>query len=268
MNIFDYSNYRSFLCDYLKNQPKKGHGLRSKWATAIGCQVAYVSHVMNEKNDFSLEQIESLSRHLGLSKEETEFFIFLAEKERAGTIQLKNFFTNILQEKIKLREDVRNRMKIKENLSIEDQAVYYSKWYYSAIHMALTIPSLQTGAELSKYFNLSLTIINDCLHFLETKGMIRLSRQKYIVVGAFLHLSRNSPLFYAQQNFYRHKAIESIFRNSDEDLHFASCFSISESDVKKVKDVLLSAIEKSTNIIKPSKEEKIYAICMDYFEFK
>lgn len=268
MNLFEFNQYRDYLQKFLHLSHNKGHGLRGIWAKEMGCQIAYVSHVLNGKNNLSLEQAEALSRHLGHSKEETEYFILLVEKERAGTVSLKKFFQNQINLKLNQREEVRSRMKINESLSVEDQAIYYSKWHYSAIHMALTIPDYQTAQSLSAYFNLDLSVVNECLHFLESKALIKLIGKKFQVVGAFLHLNRNSPLFYGQQIFYRHKAIESIYKNRNEDIHFSSLFSISENDVKKIQSVFLDAIEKSTQIIKPSKEEKLYSINLDLFEFK
>lgn len=269
ISIFDFSDYRTYLKQLLKSYPKKGHGVRSVWAQALSCQVAFVSHVMNGLYDFSIEQGEALSRHLAFNKDETEYFLLLLQKERAGTHELKKFYTQLIQEKLTERENVRERMKIKENLSVEDQAIYYSKWLYSAIHILLTIPDFQTSPEkIAEYFNTPLVTVREILDFLETRKLIILKNGRYLVQNNFLFINKDSPLFSHQQSFWRQKAIESIYQNNPEDIHFASIFTISEMDLKKVKEILLSSIEDSTEVIKPSKEEKLYSICMDLFEVK
>ncbi|WP_413290968.1 TIGR02147 family protein [Bdellovibrio sp. HCB337] len=267
--IFDFSDYRAYLKGLLKSYPKKGHGVRSVWAQALNCQVAFVSHVLNGLYDFSIEQGEALTRYLAFSKDETEYFLLLLQKERAGTHELKKFYTQLIQEKISEREDIRKRMKIKENLSVEDQAIYYSKWLYSATHILLTIPEFQTSPEkIAQYFNTPLVTIREILEFLETRKLIVLKNGRYLVQDSYIFINKDSPLFSHQQSFWRQKAIEAIYQNNREDIHFASIFTISESDLKKVKEILLKSIEETTEIIKPSKEEKLYSICMDLFEVK
>ncbi len=269
LSIFDFKSYRDYLKKFLRTQPKNGHGIRTLWAEAMGCQIAFVSHVLNGHYEISIEQAEGLARYIALNKDETEYFILLVQKDRAGTHQLKIFFEKLISEKIEQRENIRNRMKIKNNLSIEDQAIYYSKWLYSAVHIVLTIPEFQSSPEfIAKYFNQNLFSIRQILDFLETRQLIKNNNGIYNVENNFLFINKDSPLFSHQQSFWRQKAIESIYKNNKEDIHFASLFTVSVSDIKKIKDILLKSIEETTDIIKPSKEEKLYSICMDMFEVR
>ncbi len=267
ISVFNFEKYRDFLNEILQEQPKKGHGVRSVWAKAMGCQIAFVSHVLRGLYHLSAEQGESLARHLGLSKEETEYFILLIQRERAGTHHLEKFFREIIREKASERENIRRRMKIKENLSLEDQAIYYSKWLYSAVHMALTIPLFASSVDkIATYFDTPLTTIREILEFLETRGLISLSAGKYKVEKNLLFINKNSPFFSHQQVFLRQKAIDSIYKNNPEEIHFASIFTVAEKDVKKIKEILLKSIEQTTEVIKPSKEEKLYSLSLDLFE--
>jgi uncharacterized protein (TIGR02147 family) len=266
LSVFEYSDYRAYFLDYLRAQPKKGRGLRGEWARIAGCQIAYVSHVLGGKNDFSLEQAEAISRHLGHTKDEQEYFLLLVQKARAGTEGLRQFFQNSLNEKLNGYHNLRQRMKIKENLKIEDQAIYYSKWYYGAIHMIVTIPEYRTAVAIADYFSLPLAETKKYLEFLETRQLIEQKAGVYSVRGQFLHIGKDSPHFYHQQITWRHRAIDSINRNDPEDIHFASCFSVSRADVKKLRTLLSNAIEKTTDVIKPSREEQLYSICLDFFK--
>lgn len=269
ISVFDFFEYRAYLKQLLRTYPKKGHGVRSQWAEVMGCQVAYVSHVLNAHYELSVEQGEALSRHLALNKEEIEYFLLLIQKERSGTHQLKKFYLQLINEKIEQRENIRARMKIKDNLSVEDQAIYYSNWLYSAVHILLTIPHFQNQPEkIAEYFNTPLAKIRDVLHFLESRKLILLKEGRYVLGNSYMFINKDSPLFSHQQSFWRQKAVESIYQNKPDDVHFASVFTLSEVDVAKVKEVLLKAIESTTEIIKPSKEEKLCTICLDFFELK
>lgn len=267
--IFDFSDYRAYLNALLKSYPKKGHGVRSVWAQKMNCQIAYVSHVLNGLYDLSTEQGESLARHLGFNKEETEFFLLLIQTERAGTQHLKKFYRQLTNEILLQRENVRKRMKIKDSLDIEDQAIYYSNWLYAAVHMILTIPEYQVSPEkIATYFNTPLSKIREILEFLQTRNLVLLTNGRYSLVGKYLFINKHSPLFSNQQSFWRQKAIESIYQNNLDDIHFSSIFTVSESDLKKLKNILLKSVEDTTELINPSKEEKLYSICLDLFEVK
>ena len=84
--------------------------------------------------------------------------------------------------------------------------------------------------------------------------------------GPFLHIGKDSPLFYHQQVSWRQRTIEAVYRNEPEEIHFASCFTISTMDVKKLRTMLVETIQSTTEVIKPSREEKLYSICLDFFE--
>ncbi len=269
VTVFDFSDYRAFLKQLLKTHPKKGHGVRSVWAKAMNCQVAFVSHVLNGLYDFSIEQAEALSRFVGFNEDETEFFLLLVQQERAGTHQLKKFYSQLIHKKLTKRENVRDRMKIKDNLSLEDQAIYYSNWIYQAVYILLTIPEFQNSPDqIAEYFHTPLTKIREVLEFLETRKLIVFEDGRWTVQNMFLFIDKRSPLFSHHQASWRQKAIESIYQNLQEEIHFSSVFTISETDVVRVRELFLKVIESSTNIIKPSKEEKLFSICIDFFEVK
>jgi uncharacterized protein (TIGR02147 family) len=268
-SIFLFKDYKKYLLDFLENQPQRGRGLRGKWAEAAGCQLAYVSHVLGGPPHFSLEQAESISRFVGHSQEETEYFLLLVEKARAGTASLKQFFQHLIEAKLEYYHNLRNRMKIQASLKLEDQAIYYSRWHYAAIHMILTIPEYQTAVAISEYFSMPLVKVKEYLSFLVTRHLAEEATSgRYSVKEQFLHIGKESPLFPHQQVTWRHKAIESIYNKDANAIHFASCFSLSARDIAKIKDILGQTIEDTTEVIKPSKEEKLFSICLDFFELR
>jgi uncharacterized protein (TIGR02147 family) len=265
-SVYEYSNYKKYLNEYIRSQPKNGRGIKRKWAEIAGCQVAYVSHVLVGEYNFSSEQAEAISKSLGLSLDEQEFVILLLQLERAGTQSLKDFYSKIIIEKREKHSTLRARMSIKENLTLEDQAIYYSKWYYSAIHMILTIAEYRTPESISEYFDLPLSLVRDVLRFLLEKNFVGFQKKNYNVTGPFLHIGKDSPLINQHHYNWRTQALKSLAVEKESDLHFASCFSISKEDMAKLKSMITRHIQESAEMIKPSKEEKLMALCIDLFE--
>src|ERR1700733_19454 len=96
-SVFDYKEYKRYLRDFIRSQPSGGHGLRSKIAEALSCHITYVSQVLNKGAHFSLEQADELSRFLGHTKDEGNYFLLLVQVERAGTTSLKNKFKDQIE---------------------------------------------------------------------------------------------------------------------------------------------------------------------------
>ena len=85
VSIFDYSDYKVFTTDWIDAAPNHGRGLRAQIAEFIGCQVAYVSHVLANERHFSLEQAEALTRFMKLRDDEastSRFSLSLLAQER------------------------------------------------------------------------------------------------------------------------------------------------------------------------------------------
>lgn len=212
------------------------------------------------------EQAEAIARFIGLNEAELDYFLTLILKERAGTTHLKNFYLNAIKEKQHAHSNLRSRVKIKESLSVEDQAHYYSKWYIGAIHMLVTIPQYRTVDAIAKYLNLPIKKVREAVEFLNSRSILELVKNEYIVKGPFLHLEKGSPLLISHHTNWRLQAIQSMSNEKEFDLHFSSCFTLSEDDLKKIRTKLSSYIEELSEVIKPSNEEKIYCLNMDYFE--
>ena len=97
MNIYIYSNYSTFLRNYIKGLPKNGRGEINRIAENLRVHPTLVSQVLGGSKDFSLEQAHILSKYLGLNSMESDYFLLLVQKARAGTTDLKNYFSGNMQ---------------------------------------------------------------------------------------------------------------------------------------------------------------------------
>jgi uncharacterized protein (TIGR02147 family) len=261
--IFDYLDYKEYLNKMADSQPR---GFKKKIAELSGCQTAYVSHVLNGHAHFSWEQAEAISTGIGHSEDEKEYFLLVLNYSNAGTPSLKKFIKARLDRIREVRLSIKERVKVKETLSREDQAKYYSAWYYAAVHVLLTIPRFQNKDLISTYLKISPKLTTEVLDFLMSVGLAVKSGNKFVAGSAKIHLEKSSPLISKHHTNWRMLAIRSFENEVDDDLHFSSVFTLTEKDASQIRDILLKSIEHSVSIIKDAKEDVAMAMTLDFFK--
>jgi uncharacterized protein (TIGR02147 family) len=265
-NPFDHRDYKVYLLALIATYPNQGRGVRKGLAEALRCQVAYVSHVLAGAYHFSPEQAEAAARFFGLSPEESEYLVLLVAFNRAGTHELRAFYERILGTRVAEHQSLKTRVKIKETLDREDQAIYYSHWYYGAIHMLLTIPEFRTRDGVSRRLGLSARRTAEVLDFLVSRGLARKDGGTYLPTNAVIHLEGDSPLIARHHSNWRMTAAASLGDEKPSDLHYSGVVTCSVEDLPRVRERIARCLEECMEIIKPSKEERLAGLCLDWFE--
>jgi uncharacterized protein (TIGR02147 family) len=263
--VFDYRNYKNYLNERIINAPSKGRGLKRKMATFLGCQTAFISQVLNQHVNFSLEQAIRLNEFWSHNQEESRFFLLLVQYERAGTLELQQFFEEEMKLILKKRENLKERLDIKDSLDDKNQLIYYSVWYYAAVHICLSIPDYQTPRRIAQYLGLPLKQIQEALEFLVETGLARQKGSRYEIGLTRIHLDKTSFLIRRHHTNWRNQAISSIDRNEHGDLHYSNVLSISREDIPRVKEIFVKAVEEAREIIKVSPEEEVQVLTLDFF---
>jgi len=267
LSVYEYQDYKKYLLHWLDRAPNGGRGRRKQLAEAIGCQTPFITHVLGGDYHFSLEQAEACSRWLGFNDSETEYFILLVIKQRAGTKSLENLISKQLSQRRATETVLKKRLNIKDQMSTADQLIYYSNWYYAAIHMACLIPQLQTVEALEKYFQLPLPQVTAALEFLTEHKLVEEYRSRYRVLKPVLHLERESPLLVQHHTQWRLKAIDAFLRKRNADLFYSGVISLSKEDFDWVRERLSQLLEEVVSRVKESKDETLACINFDWFEF-
>jgi uncharacterized protein (TIGR02147 family) len=248
--------------------PREGHGVRSQLAQAMGCQLAYLSQVLKGEAHLSLEQAEAANRFLGHGRDESNFFFLLIQLARAGTPALREH----LREEMKLAQEkwlsLHDRLEIKKALSAEDQAIYYGAWYYAAIHVALSIPELQTKEALSARFALPLTRVSQVLDFLLSSGLAVRDHGRFKIGNSRIHLDKGSPLIIQHHTHWRVRSLLAFEHEESDELHYSSVITLSRKDIARIKGILVQAIKESDVLMRQSKEEEICGLAMDLFRLR
>jgi uncharacterized protein (TIGR02147 family) len=127
--IFEYSDYRLFLEDFLLAAKSRGAPITyEELGRKVGfTSKGFVTQIIQRKSNIPETKIQAFGSALGLKKKESEFFELLVRFDQAKTHRLKN-------------EKIRNltfRFKNRIQHIGPDKYDFYSAWYYSAIRSLL-----------------------------------------------------------------------------------------------------------------------------------
>ncbi|MES2768956.1 MAG: TIGR02147 family protein [Bdellovibrionota bacterium] len=265
IDVINYKKYKKYLADKVDHDSKLTKGLRLKLCDHIGCQPSYLSQVLNGNPQFTLEQAHLINSFFMHNKLEAKYFLLLVQMERAGTKNLKDFFSEQIEEILESRFDLKKRLKETDEIPDEARHRYYSTWYYSAIHIILAIPEFQDIDSIAKRFNLPPQIVKDAIQFLDETGLIKSEKGVYVLTNKTIHLERNSVFIHQHHINWRSQALQSAEKNLPTDMHYSNTCSIARKDFPKIKEIFLKAIEDARTVIRPSKDEELYAITLDVF---
>jgi DNA-binding GntR family transcriptional regulator len=135
----------------------------------------------------------------------------------------------------------------------------------SAIHIALTIPELRSLDALTSRFRVSSERVLKALNTLLALGLAEKKGTLYFPLSKTLHAGRGSATLRQHHSNWRLNAVESLARESAEELHYTSVVSLARDDVVRIRETLVRAIEDVRNVVKPSQEEDLYCYTLDLF---
>ncbi len=265
--IFDYRDYKKYLNAALSTEGA-GRGSRSRLAEVLRCQTAFISHVLNANSHFSPEHAIVISRFLNHTPEEQRYFLLLVSLGRAGSKPLEEFYRSQIDETQRKRTQIKERITTDQTLRPEAQMRYYSAWYYSAIHVATSVPDYQTRDALSAALGLAPGLVSECLEFLVECGLVIEKKGRFLIGPVRIHLGADSPMISKLHANWRLQALQSLERpvsSSAMDLHYSTVLTLSHSDVTRVRETLLRAIDETERIFRPAAEEVVYCVGMDWF---
>ena len=263
-NVFHFNSYVDFLNSVAESKGKRG-GVKTALAEAMGSHPAYLSRVLADQAHLNLEQAEKIAAFLKLESDERKYFFFLVEEARAGNAQVKKFFQDELEEIRKRRLNIKDRIPLSEAISPQDQAIYYSAWYYAAIHVLVSIKKFASENAIAEVLHLSPPLIREAISFMERIGVVQRSESGLGVGPRHLHLDKTSPLLRQHHFNWRQRAIQALDNQNEKDLRYSSVFSLSEKDASEIKDKMMGHLKEYLEQISKSPEETVYAFSFDFF---
>jgi uncharacterized protein (TIGR02147 family) len=136
ISIFQYTNYRTYLKDLFKEKKDKEKFTYRKFAELAGVNSSsWLLLLIKGKKNLTSDSAIRISRALGHTPEETEYFENLVHFTQAKTVESKNYFFTQLAD-IKKKSCKKDRLNVK--FITEDQYEYYNKWYHPVIRSLVT----------------------------------------------------------------------------------------------------------------------------------
>lgn len=266
MSVFEYGDYKRCVNDWVQAQPKAGYGVYSRMAEQLGTNSVVISQTFKGDRDLNLEQAAKLCQFMGLGTFETDYFLLLVQKARAGTHELKQILTRQLGEIRNRGQALKNRVK-HEQLTDEDKALFYSNWYFIATWLAATIPQYSSLRNLSQHFRVPENVLAEVLRFLLDKGLLVKKGTGFDFGVNVTHVPHDSPYVNKHHLNWRMKALQAMDQRKESNLHYTAPMSMSHEVRGKIRDEIVQFIQKQTKVVADSPSEALVCLNIDLFDY-
>ena len=144
MNLFEHTSYKDLIKDKITNLKQ----LNSKYtfdglAMSMNVHKPYLSKVLNQKGNFSSDQLFNCSQYLKLTETEKQYFLLLYE-ENSSTLPERKGSLNESLDKIR-RKALKSSSIYNEDESADNSlhmTNYFIDPFYPLIHMFLLVKKI------------------------------------------------------------------------------------------------------------------------------
>lgn len=263
--IFDFDDYKKYVIQAIENRAKYERGPKSKLAEAMGCRPAYLSQVLNDSQDLSAEQAQAANQFFGHTLPESRYFLNLVLLSRAGTPELRSYYQDELKKQKEERLVLKYRVNVSRILSENDQARYYSSWYYAAIHVIVSLKKIKSKEQIAIELGLPLATVNEVLEFLIQIDLIKPQGAGFVQGETNLYLDSKSPFITKHHTNWRVKAIQVLDQKNQQRVNYSGIITCSEEDAGKIQELMIQTVQKIRSIVKESKDETLLVYTLDLF---
>lgn len=271
MTIFEFEDYKKFVDARIKDYPSGGRGVFKLMAEAMKVPRSTLSQVFNGDRDLTFEQAIDLAGFLELSVLETEFFMALVERSRAGNARLRAFAEKKIETLREKSKTLSGRIVKKIYVTDKEKNAFYSEWYYSAIRLLCSVPELDSVPALSAHLGLPLGRTKQVMEFLLGCGLIVQEKNGYKIGPSSTHIGNEDPLVFRHHQNWRQQAIRRFTEYpylEDDELCFTMPCTTDPDTMAKLRKSLLDAIVKITEQIDASKEAHLAFMNIDLLRVK
>lgn len=265
MSIFEFNDYKAFLRKYITGLPKKGRGEINKIAEHIRVHPTFISQVLRGDKDLTADHAYHLCSFLGLPAMESDYFLFLVQRDRAATAEFKNYYKRKIEELKKASLHIANRMPEHRRLSDQERAVFYSNWIYIYVWLFTSLDDGQTLDAVADRLGVSRAKASEILGFLKGAGLCAEEKGKFVMKTQLMHLEQGSPFLSRHHLNWRMKAMQRTDDLTEQELMFTSPISISREDFGRIREILVEVIKKTSPMIKDSPAEDVACLNLDLF---
>lgn len=271
MNLFEYTSYKKLIKDKVSDMKQ----LNSKYtfdglALSMNVHKPYLSKVLNQKGNFTSDQLFKCCQYLKLSETEKNYFLMLYEENTSSLPDRKNALNDGLD---KLRRKV---LKSSSIYNEDDSAAsslqmtnYFIDPYYPLIHMFLLVKKFRENTELiADRLGLSKEKLGEYVESLHNLNIIEKRGKEITVQKEFVRLPENSHMITAFRSLSKIKSLEKINQTSiDNYLSMHVFFTADELGRNKIQKLFLEFLEEAKKIADKSKSEEVLQLNFDLLKW-
>lgn len=265
MKIFSSPDLTVIIKRYIKNLPRNGRGEVTRIAASLGVSTTLVSQVLNGERFFTPEQGQRLCSYLGLSALETDHILFIIQRDRAATKELKNFWTAKLETICEQAKKVASRVSVDRELTDQEKAIFYSSPIYSAICLFVTIGERgKSIIEIAERFEMTRAKTSEMLRFLTKSGLCVVEDDHYKMGLQKTHLEADSPFLARYHSSWRLRAIQRSENLGADELMYTAPVSLSKKDFDILREELVIYIQNFLKRVHDSPAEEVACLNLDF----
>lgn len=268
LNLFSYSDYRSYIKVWLKESKRHKSSNLTKLAHVIQVHPTFLSQVVLGGKDLSLEQAALMCRHFEFTKLEQEYFFVLIQIDKAGSSLLQEILVTKKKEIEAEKNKLANRFKKHRQLSGEQKAIFYSSWIYMAAWASTGIQKGQTVLGVAELYGLPKSKADEVLSFLTQTGLCEEKNGIYTPGETHVHVANESPFVVKHHINWRIKAIQQMDHREPAELFFTAPMALSENDFLVLREKFNVAIQETVKVVSDSNAEKVACLNLDFFKLK
>ncbi len=261
-SIFKFQNYQSYLLYFF--QLKRGN--QARLAEFINCRSSFLTQVIDERVDISLDQAIKIPNFLGMNKNEKMAFLLYVQKQKITEANERQFIQDQINSLKKKNDTVKVRLDDIGELDESAQSKYYSSWIYGTIHILCAFSWIRDVNDIIQYLKIERSVANEAISFLLECGLIQDKNNKFSIGKKQIHLNDESPQIFNHHINWRLKAIEKLNTKNRQILNYSSLIGIDKKDAILIKEIFLKSISETNQVIQKSGEESAFFINIDFME--
>lgn len=265
--IFAYNDYKKFFNAWVELKPKNGYGEYRKVSQALNLSTTMISQVFKSDKHLSMEMAADLCDYLGLTDDETDFFLLLVEYQKAGSLKLKIKLERQIKKSQEKSAKLESKVKKDIELSDGDKVIYYSSWLFQAVRLLSDIDGFGDADVIALRLNLPKNQIQKVIHFLLETNLCKREKGLLKMGPAITHINSKSPMVSRHHLNWRLRGHQQMTFNDEKNFFATVPMVLSVELAEKLRQELPQFIQNITSEIVSSKSEVVRCLNIDFFEY-
>lgn len=266
LSIYQYDSYKKYFNDWVKQQPKNGHGEYRRLAAALGVSTTMVSQIFNGDKDLSLELACEMTEYLLFNDDDADYFLLLVDFSKAGSVKLRSRLSRQIKDRQGKAKKLENRFKNVTTLSESERNVYYSTWINQAIRILIELEDSNTIDSIVNKIAVPKNQVMKAVEFLNKVGLVNQKGNKLFSGDSHVYLPSSDPIVGRYHWNWRQLAIQKMQVTNDETFFYSGQYTLSNEVADEIRRLLPDLIKSVVEKVKPSKSQTARCLNIDYFD--